>query len=352
MLADPRCFDDEHLPRRLLHRSAERDTLLRAWDPGHDGDGTDDVLLYGPHGVGKTVLAKAALRDLGREYDYQTAHVNCLGKTTAGILREVLTELPGEDPYKTMPLEDLAMTLHDRVGDPVIVVLDEGDDLPETDALARLTEVRDLAVVAICHDPDNWLARVDDSIRRRFRAGPQLGLDRYGTDELADILDERAQIGLHPTAITRSQLERIADDVAGVARKGIQALREAARLATERGHMAILDDDIEDAYPRANRQIRRSNLASLPYHHQVIYECIRTADDPVDGRALHSRYDELAEQVYAGVPQTPLSKRQRRNKLPKLQEYDLIDWQDKPREYWVCDEAVEAGLDALASAQF
>ncbi len=39
----------------------------------------------------------------------------------------------------------------------MIVVLDEADGLPSTDALNRLVDVENLSVVVICHDPDEWL---------------------------------------------------------------------------------------------------------------------------------------------------------------------------------------------------
>ena len=338
MITRPDVFDDEHLPRHLLHREGAVETLTRAWAPVRHGDRADDVLLHGPSGVGKTALARHTLQRL----DVHTAHVRCLGQTTGDILRGVLADLPGADPVGNEPLEDLDLQLRERVDDPVVVVLDEADGLPATDALPRLLDVPLLSVVVICHNPDDWLARVDDRVRRRL-AGHELGLDRYGVDELADILEARARLGLPPSSVSREHLEAIADEVAGVAREGIQSLRAAAELAGERGHSQIREPDVDDAYERARRWIRESNLQSLPIHHHVIYELIRQWG-PLGGGALHERYDEIAAAALADVDRTPLSERARRNKLDKLIAYDLVaaEGQGPHREYRVVDERLRS----------
>jgi len=77
-----------------------------------------------------------------------------MGKTTAGIIRATLQAL-GADPARTTPQEDLCLQLRERVDDPTIVVLDEGDEL-QTDALRRFVDVPLLAMVPIVHDPEDF----------------------------------------------------------------------------------------------------------------------------------------------------------------------------------------------------
>jgi len=192
----------------------------------------------------------------------------------------------------------------------------------------------------IVHDPDDWLARVDDRVRNRL-SGQELGLDRYGVSELADILQARARVGLRTGVIGRECLEAIADEVAGVAREGVQSLRAAAEVAGERGHARIRERDVADAYGRARRRIREAALASLPFHHQVLYAVLYQAGT-LDATALHDRYDAVAKVVYSGRQQVPLSKRARRNKLSKLRDYDLICYEGPPqrRVYTIVDEKV------------
>jgi hypothetical protein len=63
----------------------------------------------------------------------------------------------------------------------------------------------------------------------------------------------------------------------------------------------------------------------MAYHHHVLYEIVREAVEIAPGE-LHDRYDAVAEDVYdEGVDQQPIGERARRNKLRKLEAYDLID---------------------------
>ncbi|GGN84468.1 Cdc6/Cdc18 family protein [Haloarcula pellucida] len=344
MIVDRSVFDDSHLPQRLQHRDAEVNQLARALEPAKQGDPADDLLISGPPGVGKSVLTRHTIDRLATRADVQYARIECMGQTTASIIRDVLGAI-GDRPPQNTAREDLCLQLRERVTDPVVVVLDEASEVHETKALDRLADVEYISMVVICYDPDDWLSQAPNRIARRFH-GRQLRLDRYGVDELADILEPRAREGLEHGAVARDQLETIADEVAGVARFGIYSLLAAATLAKDRGHDEVLDVDVADAYPLAQEWMRQAALDSLAFHHHVLYEIIREAET-IDSRTLHQRYDAIADDIYAGRQRTPLIKRTRRDKLAKLHGYDLIGQEGgtKDRIYWVLDESVRSGYD-------
>jgi Cdc6-like AAA superfamily ATPase len=166
-------------------------------------------------------------------------------------------------------------------------------------------------------------AQVPTDSSHLFDGDIHIQLRRYGTEELADILEARANQGLAKDLVTRDQLRTIANHVAGVARFGIQSLHAAAKLAVERSHETIRPADIEDSYDSALHRIRQSNLNSLPLHHHVLHELIRVAGE-ILASELHDQYENTAEQLYAGYPQTPIRKRSRRNKLAELRVHELI----------------------------
>lgn len=56
MLKNEQVFDEEHVPEQLHHRDAERQFLAETFSPARYGRVPDDVLVHGPHGVGKTLL--------------------------------------------------------------------------------------------------------------------------------------------------------------------------------------------------------------------------------------------------------------------------------------------------------
>lgn len=148
----------------------------------------------------------------------------------------------------------------------------------------------------------------------------------------------------HSTS-SSTQLRDLADEVAGVARNGIQRLWGAADIAQEREHYRIHDKDIRDGKERAWRRIRRLNLESLPVHHRVLYAIVHEGS-PISGEDLHERYDEIAEEAYRGEPAQPIKNRARRAKFAKLVEYDLVEFEGptRARTYRVIDEEVEPNL--------
>lgn len=326
MLTDPHVFDDGWVPRTLQHRDQPVTQLSRLLAPAMSDARAEDVLLHGPSGVGKTVLSQHTLTRLQERAIVPYAHVRCLGKTTGGVLLRALKKLPvNADVHRGLSIDDRVNLLANAVDGAAVLILDEADDLHETEVLDAVANAPGVSAIVIIHDRDEWLARVDDRHRRRFAADHQIELDRYGVNELADILQSRAERGLPDYAWDRDLLEGIADDVAGVARRGIQTLRAAAEVAEERDHASIDDIDVVAGHERAREQIRKSNLNSLPFHHQVLYALIRASGSAgVDAGQLHRQYDAVAAPVYEGF-QRPIGERARRNKLQKLRSYDLVE---------------------------
>jgi Cdc6-like AAA superfamily ATPase len=344
MITEARVFTDEWPPRQLIHRHQPVTRLHNALAPAVHGDRADDVLLSGSSGVGKTALARHVVDKVADHAGVPQTHIRTLGKRTGTILREVIAAYPrGPEPASNTPTDGLPRLLRETVDDPYIVVCDEGDDLCHSEALDQLLDCPLLSVVVIVHNPDRWLAACSDRVRGSIAT--QIELDRFSTTELADILSARAIQGLRDGVVDNEQLREIADETAGVARRGIQSLYAAAQLAVEREHASIRDADVADCYERARHMIRASNIQSVPLHHQILYGIIH-AWGPLDGATLHAYYDYLAERLYRGSPQTPICRRSRRNKLAKLHEYDLIKFEGKEhdRRYGVVDDEIDPGV--------
>lgn len=345
MIADPRVFDDEFAPPDLLHRETEIEQLLRRFTHAYPPE--TDTLISGPSGVGKSLLAQKAVEQLESQQGVTGVLVDSLGKTTGGVLRAVLEAHPNgpDEVVQTTPAETARRKLRQAIDGATIVVLDEGDDLPETDAVGELLAIAHVTVVAIAHDGTDWLSRLDVTDGHPFDQC-HVELERYRVTELADILERRARQGLHGDVVSRQYLERIADEVAGVARDGIQTLRAAAELAYDQGIRRADAIDIEVAYERAKHRIRQLNLESLPFHHQVLYAIVHDAGE-LPAPELHDRYDAISNEIYTKAVH-PIGERARRGKFPKLKEYDLVDYDEettKDRVYEVIDVDVEPPLE-------
>jgi len=152
MLTRPKVLSDDHLPQRALHREYATAQLLAALDS--DSHARQNVLLSGSSGVGKTALTKICLRDLAAERDLWTTRIRSLGTTAGTIYRRVLESLPSGPASvpSNRPVAEVRQQLREAVTRPVVVVLDEADDVP-LEAVDTLLGTRHVALVVICHDP-------------------------------------------------------------------------------------------------------------------------------------------------------------------------------------------------------
>ncbi|WP_126665271.1 Cdc6/Cdc18 family protein [Haloterrigena salifodinae] len=348
-------FLDERLPEQVPHRHSECEQLTRALEPATRGQRGEDVLIYGPSGVGKTTTARHVLRREFRDYSIDWTLINS-SNTRCAILHEAAIKHRVDAAVRpNSPADQLVDALESIVDQPYVVILDEAETVRDLKVLRDLYEIPLLSVIAIVHEPREWLARLDDELQNYFSLKSQIEFERYAVDELADILEHRAEHGLEPGVIHNEQLEWIADEVAGVARYGIQSLLSAAEFAEERDHSRIREHDIRDAFGRARTKIRETNLRSLPFGPCVIYELLRYADaNLVDGARLHSLYETHGSAIYADRDHDPVSRRRVNDYLSKLVEYDLVRQHGENRwaEYEVIDENLEVPiqLELLANA--
>ena len=350
MMIDRRYFLPDHLPRSLPHRDAEQKDFAEALRPAIEGHRADDVLLSGPSGVGKTVLARCMVNKLQHHTGAHFDRIRCVPMTDASILYKAIADHPRDTAvHRNTPKDELLETLQEIVSIPYILVLDEADDLPRLDLLADLYRVPKLSIVAICHDPEEWRSRAQQTIGERFTM-TNIHLDTYDTDELLDILAPRVEHGLEEDVVTDAQLQRIAKSVDGTARFAITALQAAAELADERNHDSIHDADVDDSFELAREKMRLEQLRSLSLGHHVVYEIIRHGSG-LTGAEIDERYEAIAGDVYTERDQEPVSERQLQNYRTKLLEYDLIDYNgsNRWRRYYAADEEIEAPINIPAT---
>jgi Cdc6-like AAA superfamily ATPase len=346
MITNPRVFNEEYVPESLPARHAERQQLSRALAPAEDGNRPNDVLLHGPSGVGKTVTARFMADKLREAAGVPYTRIGCVSASETAILYQAITGHPRDSAvHRNAPVDRLLSILRDLATDPYILILDEADTLPDRDILQLLSRVPLVSVIVICHDPEEWIARLDESERTRFPMDQQIELERYDTDELTSILQRRRKHGLLHGVVSDNQLHRIANQTAGIARYAIQSLRAAAELAEEREHDEVLDEDVAESFARAKAAIRRQNLRSLSFGHHVVYELVRQAEE-IKAADLQEQYDAVAPQLYQDRQRDPVSDRQVRNYLEKLIEYDLVGYEGETRwrTYHVRDPSLEAPI--------
>ncbi|OIB59375.1 Cdc6/Cdc18 family protein [Natrialba sp. SSL1] len=345
MIRDGDVFEDDYRTQ-ILHRDSELGALSRLLEPAVNGTRAEDVLVYGPSGVGKTSTVRWLLRDLFQRASVTTTGIECSGLTAHQIIHKVAAGHPKSGiVHNNQSREALLDTLDEIADEPYIVILDEGDIVPDLDVLEDLLSVEQVSVIAITHQHIQWLDRLNAAIEPYFPADSRIEFRKYHVPELMDILKPRIEHGLVGDPTREGQLEWIADTTNGEARWAIKSVLAAAELAVKRGHDEIHRRDVADSFDRAKRKIREDNLESLPVTYQRLYELVRLRG-PVDGETMKATYNTHKDRVFEGRSRV-VKWRQAWNYLSKMADYDLIEMpgETNSKVYQVVDEELEAPVE-------
>ncbi len=319
MIQDARVLQPEFVPRDIVHRTHEVNTLTAALDPVTDGQQGETSLLYGPSGSGKTCIARYVTEQLRETVlDINTQYVNCWEdysrfKTLYRILEGVDRSL--DIHRQSTPRDELLERLREYDGPPYVVILDEVDQLEDKTVLYELYRTSGLTLVLIANQTENLFEPLNNRLASRFRTATRINFDRYGIDELVAILEPRVRWGLDEGVIQTPQLELIANAAVGDARVGIESLRVAARRAKHEGLEKITDEIIRNAVPEAESEIKQRNVDILTEHQKVVYEVI-TEHGEITPSDLYESYRERVDD--------PKSNRMVRNYLKKMENYNLV----------------------------
>jgi len=201
------------------------------------------------------------------------------------------------------------------VDHPYVLILDEVDQLEDKGLLRKLYPIPQLTMVLIANRKREVLSTLDERLQSRLRSSELVRFDRYTDDELVALLDDRIGWGLSQDAITRTQIERIAEAAAGNARDAISILRSAARNADHDGAARIREGDVTAAIPAARQEIQRKTVEKLGDDQRAVFEIVTEAGE-LSPNEIYDRYtDRVAE---------PKTRRTVRTYLRKLADYDLI----------------------------
>lgn len=319
MIRDARVLQPEFVPRDIVHRSHEVNTLSNALEPVMEGNPGETAFLHGPSGSGKTCIAQYVaerLRENVIDINYQ--YVNCWEdysrfKTLYRILEGIDRTL--DIHRQSTPKDELLERLHAYEGPPYVVILDEADQLEDKSVLYELYRTRGLTMVLISNQEAELFASLNERLTSRLRTAIRIDFNRYSVEELVSILEDRVRWGLREETVTDEQLELIADAAAGDARVGIEILRVAAQRATQQGLDTISDAVIETSVSEAKSEIQQRNIEKLNEDQRVLYNII-TEEQEVAPSDLYEQYRERVDE--------PKTDRMVRNYLRKMERYNLI----------------------------
>jgi len=232
--------------------------------------------LHGKPGVGKTATALWILRKLEKEASVRTVYVNCWEDPTFfSVLDRIANELRmlgAERLSKSFKLERLKRHLSNE---RLVIVLDEIDQVPPKERHAILYNLTGLPMVGLICVCNTQQVYFDLEERIKSRLNPvQIFFEEYSSDELLQILNQRAQYALAPDTCTEQLLGTIARLADGDARIAIQTLKNAAHMAEKESNKEIRASHVRSAWNAAKDIEKAHFLRNLTEHHHLLYELI------------------------------------------------------------------------------
>lgn len=323
-----------HVPDidRVVGRDEEISAVGRALGPGTRGGPPETTIIYGKTGTGKSLVTRCVSRQAREEAqtngtNFQFAYVDCSDyQTDAKASREMARQLADSlDADTDVPRVGIAaadyrditwelLTEHDV--DVFVAVLDEVDKLDDDELLRSLTRAResgkaDAHIGAICVSNkieyrDRLNERLDSSLQDN-----ELVFDPYNAPQIQSILEHRDD------AFTEGALEAgvvpkvaaLAAQEHGDARKAVDTLYEAGRLAEKEGATTVTEGHVDDAVKQAEiNRFEQLVKGTTPHVKHVLRTlALLTEDNPEqDAFSTHEVYEAYTSLVTAEGG-TPLS---------------------------------------------
>jgi orc1/cdc6 family replication initiation protein len=308
ILLDESIFDETFIPERLVARKGQIEEIARCLKPAKSGKSIKNLYVYGPPGVGKTLVTRWILKE---NFEKNSVYVNCWNKRTSHkIMEEILLQL-GLAVHGKEATSDLIkrfMVLKKKL----LVCLDESDHMKDTDILYDLS--RSSCGLVLISNQAFALSEIDNRIKSSLFLN-EVQFRPYSKEEILEILRERASYGFRQGSISENLLSIVAGMSNGDARIGLQTLKVAAKDAESKNLEVITLEEIKAAAKCARKYRLSYLLGKLNDHQRTLYEILKKCG------TIHS--GDLFEKYRKSTDQT-IVQRSYRNYMQKMEELGLV----------------------------
>lgn len=296
IIRDPKPLDYDYIPERLVGRDEQMKMLEILFEPLALYQRPCTAMLTGSVGTGKTVTARRFVRDMSAYCaksgkPIESVIVNCRNKgSEAAVLQQILRYFDPGHPDRGFSLEEMLefirkhlMALHR----PFVVILDEADILlkrSSVDIIYQLTRFADsgdqspsLSLILISQEPIYDL--LDEASKSTFRKSNHVLFEKYGRQQLREIIVDRAGLALIPGTIGDGPIDMLADNAAdyGDARLAIELLDRSAVLAEKDSDGEITVEHVRAAKAMIYSAVPEGKLQALDNNRRAVLLAISRA---------------------------------------------------------------------------
>jgi len=250
----------EYLPELLPHREDKIKHLANNLLPASRGRKAQDTFLFGPPGIGKTVVTKFVFRKFEEFTErVKTIYINCWDyKSAHAILSKIASELGAFVQRRGMSKDEILEKLIEscrKTNKGLVVCLDEVDQLifSEEEALYDLLRINQyienpVCLVFISNNP-NVFVNIDARIKSSLDT-EEIGFKPYSLEEMKEILQERVRYAFH--SVEEGVVLLAANHAVknkGDVRVGLECLSKAGRLAEKENSNKVKVEHIKKILP-------------------------------------------------------------------------------------------------------
>jgi len=288
VIKDLNPLDFDYVPEELPHRDEQLRFLAQMFKPllSHI---PQNVVIKGPVGTGKTVIAKKfckSLINLARKQGsiIEYVHINCRKRSTdAMVLLGILNHFDSRFPDRGFSVQEMLQVLRKQLQKreaQLLVVLDEVDALlkkSRSDLIYDLTRFSDesykekIPISLLLVSQKDVISMLDTSSVSTFKRSNILSLDKYTRDELFDIIKKRVDLAFYNDIVNDHSVNLIADIASewGDARFAIELLWKAG-IAADHQHMEMVTPEhVRAAKAETFSVVTESKLKNLDRHQLI-----------------------------------------------------------------------------------
>jgi len=279
-------------PETIPHRNEQINSLASILAVSLKGGRPSNVFVYGMTGTGKTLVSRYVCKELEKisnqsPAQVKTIYINCKMKKIADTEYRLVAELSralGEEvPTTGLPTEQIYRTffsLLDSKNWVLILVLDEIDALVKKmgdDFLYNFTRINQelknakLSIIGITNDL-HFIDVLDPRVKSSL-GEEEILFPPYNASELKDILKQRIETGLTPTALSEEVVPKCAALAAqehGDARRALDLLRVAGEIAERQNDPKITEKHVDTALEKIDYDRIVESVKSLPKQNKAV----------------------------------------------------------------------------------